>query len=219
MIMTRLASITSFGDAARSARLLPAALGLNLTSAGIPCIYYGTEQGFNGADPRTDDNSYSDVFLRECMFGGDFGSFRSSGKHFFNEKNEIYRFVQKVIRLRREHLELSRGRQYLRPVSESGRDGEFYYPQPVNGELHWVIAWSRIFAGSESLCAINTDTERELTLWIVVDSAIHAAGSTMNCLFSTDALQLGRSVSVMPIEGSAVQITVPAAGFVVYGQG
>lgn len=207
------------GDAARSARLLPAALGLNLTSAGIPCIYYGTEQGFNGADPRTDDNSFSDVFLRECMFGGDFGSFRSSGKHFFNEKNEIYRFVQKVTRLRREHLELSRGRQYLRPVSESGRDGEFYYPQPVNGELHWVIAWSRIFAGSESLCAINTDTERELTLWIVVDSAIYAAGSTMTCLFSTDALQLGRSVSVMPIEGSAVQITVPAAGFVVYGQG
>ncbi len=84
------------GDAARSARLLPAALGLNLTSAGIPCIYYGTEQSFNGADQRTDDDSYSDVFLRECMFGGTFGSFQSTGKHFFNEDNIVYRFVQEV---------------------------------------------------------------------------------------------------------------------------
>lgn len=203
------------GDDARSIRLLPAALGLNLTSAGVPCIYYGTEQGFNGADPRLDDDSYSDVFLRECMFGGSFGSFQSNGKHFFNEDSEIYRFVQDVTRIRRENIALRRGRQYLRQVSESGED--FYYPQPVNGELHWVIAWSRIFAGSECLCAINTDTERELTLWIVVDSAIHsAAGSAMSCIFSTDSLQVGTSVPVLPLQGSAVRITVPAAGFVVY---
>jgi glycosidase len=205
------------GDADRSVRLLPAALGLNLTSAGIPCIYYGTEQGFNGADPRSDDDSYSDVFLRECMFGGNFGSFQSTGRHFFNENNPVYRFIQKVTSLRREHLELSRGRQYLRQVSESGKEGEFYYPQPINGVLHWVIAWSRIFAGSECLCAINTDTERALTLWILVDSGIHAMpGSTMVCLFSTDALQVGQSVPVIAHQCYAVRITVPAAGFVVY---
>jgi glycosidase len=205
------------GDAARSVRLLPAALGLNLTSAGIPCIYYGTEQGFNGADPRNDDDSYSDVFLRECMFGGSFGSFQSIGKHFFNEDNEIYRFVQKLTRLRHEHLALSRGRQYLRPVSESGRADEFYYPQPVNGELHWVIAWSRIFAGSECLCAINTDTDQALTLWIVVDSDLHPAlGAVMSCIFSTDSAQVGQCVPVTHCMGSALRITVPAAGFVVY---
>ena len=203
------------GDDARSILLLPAALGLNLTSAGVPCIYYGTEQGFNGADPRTDDDSYSDVFLRECMFGGNFGSFQSAGKHFFNEDSLIYRFVKEVTRLRRENIPLRRGRQYLRQVSANGHD--FYYPQPLNGELHWVIAWSRIFAGSECLCAINTDTERELSLWIVIDNAFHSApSSTMACIFSTDSLQIGKSVPVLPYSGSSVHITVPAAGFVVY---
>ena len=204
------------GDSERSLRLLPAALGLNLTSAGIPCIYYGTEQGFNGADRRSDDNSFSDVFLRECMFGGAFGSFQSSGNHFFNEDNEIFRFVGEVSELRRKHIALRRGRQYLRPVSESGREGEFFYPQPVNGELHWVIAWSRIFAGSEYLCAINTDTERELTLWVVVDHVIHAGQGRMQCIYSSDSLQVGESSAVVSVDGSAVQIRVPAAGFVVY---
>jgi len=204
------------GDAERSSRLLAAALGLNLTSAGIPCIYYGTEQAFNGADRRSDDDSYSDVFLRECMFGGGFGSFQSTGKHFFNENHEIYRFVQEVTRMRSEHIALRRGRQYLRPVSESGREGEFYYPQPVYGELHWVVAWSRIYAGSEFLCAINTDTERELTLWVLVDSSINAAPGTMSCIYSTDSRQRGESSPVIAANGSAVRITVPPAGFVVY---
>jgi len=207
------------GDAARSARLLPAALGLNLLSAGIPCIYYGTEQAFNGADRRTDDDSYSDVFLRECMFGGGFGSFQSSGKHFFNEQHEVYRFVQDVTRLRREHIALRRGRQYLRQVSESGREGEFYYPQPVNGELHWVVAWSRIYAGSEFLCAINTDTEHDIQLWVVVDSRINSSPGTMSCLYSTDARQCGEPAPLIAVHGSALQIRVPAAGFVVYCQG
>jgi len=204
------------GDAERSSRLLPAALGLNLTSAGIPCIYYGTEQAFNGADLRRDDDSYSDVFLRECMFGGGFGSFQSTGKHFFNENHEVYRFIQEVSGLRREHIALRRGRQYLRAVSESGRAGEFYYPRPVNGELHWVIAWSRIFAGSEYLCAINTDIERDLDVWVVVDNGINSAPGVMHCLFSTDTVQRGGSVPVIAVHGSSVRIRVPAAGFVVY---
>jgi hypothetical protein len=41
------------------------------------------EQAFNGAG----DN---DRYLRECMFGGKFGSIQSSGLHFFNEEHKIY---------------------------------------------------------------------------------------------------------------------------------
>jgi len=70
-----------------SYKFLPVALGLNLTTAGIPCIYYATEQVFNGAYHRTgDDISYSDTFLHECTFRGAYGSFQSTGRHFFNEK-------------------------------------------------------------------------------------------------------------------------------------
>ena len=204
------------GDRSDSYQLLPVALGLNLTATGIPCIYYGTEQGFNGADQRTDDDSYSDVFLRECMFGGPFGSLQSTGRHFFREDHEIYRFTKEVCALRREHIALRRGRQYLREVSGSGREGEFYFPQPINGELRWVVAWSRLFAEREYLCAVNTDTAHALTVWITVDHDVHPPGGRMRCLFSTDATQRMQEVEIVAKNGSAIHITVPPAGFVVY---
>ena len=198
-------------------RYLRCALGLNLTSAGIPCLYYGTEQGFNGADQRRgDDDAYSDVFLRECMFGGPFGSLQSTGRHFFTEAHEIYRFIQAICALRRQHIALRRGRQYLREVSASGEDGDFHYPQPLGGALRWVVAWSRIFADREYLCAINTDAEQALHVWVTVDDALHSEGSQMRCLFSTDPAQQDRAVAVSARNGSAVRISVPPAGFVVY---
>ena len=57
-------------------KLLLNALALNATTLGIPCIYYGTEQGFDGAG----DN---DRYIREAMFGGMFGAFRSCDRHCF----------------------------------------------------------------------------------------------------------------------------------------
>lgn len=193
------------------------ALALNLATAGIPCLYYGTEQGFNGADHRKgDDDSYSDVFLRECMFGGPFGSLQSTGRHFFNEGHEIYQFIKKVCKLRQQHVALRRGRQYLRSVSAAGAEGDFRYPQPINGELRWVVAWSRIFADQEYLCAINTDTSQPLTVWATVDHHINPPGRTMKCLLSTDPAQKGSAVTIEPRNGSAVLVAVPSAGFVVY---
>jgi len=198
-------------------RFLIPALGLNLTSVGIPCIYYGTEQGFNGADDRTgDDASYSDVFLRECMFGGLFGSLQSTGRHFFNENHEVFRFIRDICALRKDRMELRRGRQYLRQVSATGREGEFYYPQLISRELRWVVAWSRIFADRECLCAISTDPNQRLSVWVTVDHQIHQDGLPMKCLYSSDPMQKGTEVAIEAVNGSAVRITVPAAGYVVY---
>ena len=207
------------GQGMDSYKLLKAAIGLNLTSAGIPCIYYGTEQGFNGADFRLKDDSYSDVFLRECMFGGPFGSLQSAGRHFFNEWHEIYKFMKKLCDLRKEHLALRRGRQYLREVSASGNEGEFYYPQPVCGEMRHVFAWSRIFSDSEYLCAINTFINEPLTVWVTLDHKLNPPGKEMECLLSTEANECespGIRRTVEAKNGSAIQITVPGAGFVVY---
>jgi glycosidase len=201
-----------------SARFLRVAVGLNLATSGIPCIYYGTEQAFDGTDHRTgDDDDYSDVFLRECMFGGPFGSHQSTQRHFFDENHEIYRFMQRLAALRRDHFALRRGRQYLREVSASGQNGDFHYPRTIGGELRWVVAWSRIFADQEYLCAVCTDPDRTLTVWATVDHSLHAPGvSPMTCLFSSDPSQEGSTVAVEAANGSAIRITVPAAGFVVY---
>ncbi len=201
-----------------SHKYLRGAIALNLATAGIPCLYYGTEQAFNGADHRSgdQDKDYSDAFLRECMFGGAFGSLQSKDRHFFNEDNEFYVFTREVCTLRREHMALRRGRQYLRQVSQDGTS--FHYPTMVDNELRWVVAWSRIFNNRELLCAISTDADREITVWATVDSSIYAPGDTMTCLFSTDQAQPGQQVQVDERNGSSIRITVPPAGFVVFGK-
>ncbi|HWR01232.1 MAG TPA: alpha-amylase family glycosyl hydrolase [Chlorobaculum sp.] len=205
------------GDSPESPARLKLALGLNLATAGIPCIYYGTEQAFDGADRRCGDDSYSDVFLRECMFGGPFGTHRSRGRHFFDESHDVYRFVGRLSGLRQREVALRRGRQYLRQVSASGDEGDFWYPQPVDGKLFWVVAWSRIFATSECLCAINTSLGQALTVSVVVDRKLHEDGRPMSCLFSTDESQEGTTAGITWRDcGATVRITVPPGGFVVY---
>src|SRR6266849_9146811 len=44
-------------------KLMVSAIALNLCTLGIPCIYYGSEQGFDGAGGN-------DLYIREAMFGG-----------------------------------------------------------------------------------------------------------------------------------------------------
>lgn len=205
------------GDKADSYNHLCAALGLNLTTAGIPCIYYGTEQGFNGADKRRfEENAptdFSDAFLRECMFGGPFGSLQSSGRHFFNEQHDVYRFIHRLAELRRNHIALRRGRQYLRQISADGIS--FFYPQPLGGELRWVVAWSRLFLDHEIVCAMST-SDHDLEAWITLDHKIHNGKGTLTCLLSTDSTQEGSTIQVQARNGSAIQVRVPAYGFMVF---
>jgi hypothetical protein len=156
------------------------------------------------------------VFLRECMFGGAFGSFQSTSRHFFDEQHEAYRFLQELTALRRSHIALRRGRQYLRQVSASGSEGDFWFPQPIGGRLRWVVAWSRIFADSEFVCAVNTDPGQPITAWVTLDHGLNPPGTSMECLLSTDGGAKGSAVIVEAKNGSAIRITVPAAGFVVY---
>lgn len=206
------------GEQPDSFRYLPLVLGLNLTTAGIPCLYYGTEQNFNGADKRRfvegSKNDYSDAFLRECMFGGAFGSLQSTGRHFFKESHDTYQFIRRLVDVRNERIALRRGRQYLRQVSQVGHS--FYYPEPVGGQLRWVVAWSRLFADTECLCAINT-ANRDLEMWITLDHKTHNASGELSCLVSTDLSQQGESVPVKARNGSAIHVRVPAFGFVLYG--
>lgn len=198
------------GDKANDGyRHLKAVLGLNLTSMGIPCLYYGSEQGFDGAG----DN---DRYLRECMFGGCFGSLKSSGRHFFDESHEIYRFIADVIALRGQHLALRRGRQYLREISASGKPGTFGPPIMIGGEVRSLVPWSRLFAGTEILLAINTDVDGERAAWVTVDATLQADTATLTCLYSSDPAQIGAIVPVEPRNGRAAWIKAPPGGFVVY---
>ncbi|MDD5411350.1 MAG: alpha-amylase family glycosyl hydrolase, partial [Methylobacter sp.] len=189
---------------------LRAVLALNLTSMGIPCLFYGTEQAFDGAG----DN---DRYLRECMFGGDFGSLQSSHRHFFNEDHEIYRFIADILNIRKGHLALRRGRQYLREISASGDAGSFGYPHMIGGRILSVVPWSRIFSNQEMVLAINTDVDQSRTAWVTIDNNLHGDNSKfLTCSYSTDSAQIGSEIEVEARNGKAVRLTVPTGGFVIY---
>ncbi len=96
-------------------KLLINVLALNTTTLGIPCIYYGTEQGFDGEGD-------SDRYIREAMFGGEFGAFRARQRHFFNENQPVYQELAKILAVRKEKIALRRGRQYLREISGDGQN-------------------------------------------------------------------------------------------------
>jgi glycosidase len=194
---------------ANAAKVVLNVLALNAMTLGIPCIYYGSEQCFDG-------EGGSDRYIRESMFGGEFGAFRSRGVHFFNEENPVYQELAKVLDIRRKNIVLRRGRQYLRPISDANDGVRFGLPQMVGNQMRSVVPWSRIFNGKEMVLAINTDYDQPRTAWVTIDNELHQAGDGLKCIYSTDATQIGQVVTVEARNGKAVLVTVPAVGFVIF---
>ncbi len=184
-------------------------LALNATTLGIPCIYYGSEQCFDGAGGN-------DRYIREAMFGGEFGAFRSRRRHFFDEDGPVYRELAKILALRKQRIALRRGRQYLREISGDGRN--FGLPRMIGGQLRSVVPWARIFDDREMLLAVNTDPDQARTAWATVDNDLHRDGERLACIYSSDPAQVGGGEAVRTLGngGKAVSLTVPAAGFVIY---
>lgn len=83
-----------FGADPDADKVLFNALAFDATTVGIPCVYYGTEQGFDG-------QGSDDRYIREAMFGGLFGAFRSKDRHFFNEENPIYQQLAQILSIRK----------------------------------------------------------------------------------------------------------------------
>ncbi len=188
-------------------RVILNALALNATTMGIPCVYYGSEQAFDG-------EGGNDRYLREAMFGGMFGAFRSHNRHCFREDFPVYGELAKILKIRREKLPLRRGRQFLRKISGDGE--HFGLPEMVGGQIRSVVPWSRVFNDQEILLAINTDYDQARTAWVTIDDGLHEAGQKLSCLYSTDFNQIGQAVETESRNGRAVEITVPAAGFVIF---
>jgi len=182
-------------------------MALNATTLGIPCIYYGSEQAFDGEGGE-------DRYIREAMFGGNFGAFRSASRHCFNEDSYIYRELGEILAFRKKEIVLRRGRQYLREISGDGVN--FGLPQVVGDRMLSVVAWSRIFNDREILLAINTDSYNARNAWVTVDDSLHNEGSKLKCIYSTDKGQHGQGLNIEMRNGKAVFLNVPAAGFVIY---
>ena len=193
----------------RGEKVILNVLALNALTLGIPCIYYGSEQCFDG-------EGGNDRYIREAMFGGEFGAFRTRGVHFFDENNRVYQELAKILDIRQKNIVLRRGRQYLREISAANDGVNFSLPEMVGREIRSVVPWSRIFSTKEMLLAINTNDDQPRTAWVTIDNELHEIGDVLQCTYSTDAGQIGQSGGVEAWNGKAVLITVPAAGFVIF---
>lgn len=198
---------TRFCGDGEGKKLVVAGLATNMMTLGIPCIFYGTEQGFDG-------HGDSDKYLRESMFGGQYGPFRSKDRHCFDTNNPVYQEFGKLAALRRKHLALRRGRQYLREISGNGKD--FGLPQLFGSKMKSLVAWSRVFDRHELLCVLNTDTEKWTTAWVTLDLGLHEEGEKLECVYRWPPLEKQEILEVDSRNGRAVRVSAPPAGFAMY---
>ena len=154
---------------------------------GIPCVYYGTEQGLHG--------SGSDPAVREALWGG-------PG---FNQANPFYVQIQKIAAVRAAEPALRYGRFYFRPIS--GDRVNF----GISGTSPGVLAFSRILNDQEVLTVANFDTTAPQTVWGILDQNLSASGDAIHILYSNQPAPTAPSavaqlpagtISVDEIDGS-----------------
>jgi glycosidase len=187
-------------------------LALNATTLGIPCIYYGSEQCFDGQGD-------SDRYIRESMFGGEFGAFRTRLRHFFDEDAGVYPQLARVLALRREKIALRRGRQYLCEISGDGQN--FGLPRILGDRMLSVVPWMRLFDDQQLLLALNTDPVQPRTAWVSLKTGLgdppFPARRRLARLYPADSAQPGTELVVQTAgERQVVQLTLPPAGFAIY---
>jgi glycosidase len=102
-----------------------------LTHIGIPCLYYGTEQGFDGGGD-------SDVFVRACMF---------------SEHHPIYQTIARLARIRAAEPALRYGRQHFLETSADGKQFSF------SDRAKSLLAYSRNLDSDELVICLNLGTD------------------------------------------------------------
>jgi glycosidase len=152
---------------------------------GIPCLYYGTEQGLHGAG--------SDPAVREALWGG-------PG---FNEQASFYREIQKIAAVRARQPALRYGRFYFRPVSG---DGQTF---GVSSFAQGVLAFSRILNDEEMIVLANTSPSQGQSLDVIIESQLSKPGDAYRISYSNKPSPTGPSavketgaVSVHEVDGT-----------------
>jgi glycosidase len=130
---------------------------------GIPCIYYGTEQGLSG-------NGSADKNVREALWGR---------PGVFDEADPFYVALQNIAAVRAGNAALRYGRQYFRPVSG---DRKTFGPSVFTPG---VLAFSRILNESETVVIANTNINSGVELSVLIDAVLNPVGAVFATLFSS----------------------------------
>ncbi|UJR86649.1 alpha-amylase family glycosyl hydrolase [Sandaracinus amylolyticus] len=132
--------VPRFLSTGASVESLHAALFHLLTWDGVPCLYYGTEQLFDGgADPAN----------REDMWDGN----PARGLAPFDTENPTFEHVRSLIALRRAHPALRRGRTTIRWATDRER----------GASDHGLLAFERETTDETLLVVLNTAADQTST--------------------------------------------------------
>jgi glycosidase len=138
---------------------------------GIPCLYYGTEQGLQGTVNRQQTPSLdSNESVREALWG--------KQPVAFDTAHSLYTEVRKLARLRRDEPPLRYGRLYFREVSGNRRD--FGLSSGTGG----ILAFSRILADREVLVVANTHPRQRFVGFVVVDLDLNQQPRKLEVVYS-----------------------------------
>ncbi len=132
---------------------------------GIPCIYYGTEQGLHGWSPTGQD----DPAVREALWGI---------APTFPKTTSFYLEMQKIVAVRNAQPALRYGRFYFRPISGDG------FNFGVSTFSNGILAWSRILNDEEVIVVANTDAATPRAVDVILDANLSAAGQNLQILYS-----------------------------------
>jgi hypothetical protein len=128
---------------------------------GIPCLYYGTEQGLHGRG--------SDPAVREALWGI---------SPLFPKNGFFYQEIQKITTVRRAEPALRYGRFYFRPVSG---DGQTFGVSPFPGG---VLAVSRILNDQEVIVVANTSTSMQQSVDVLLEILLSQEHAKYRILYS-----------------------------------
>lgn len=156
-----------------------ASIGYILCAMGTPCIYYGTEQGFEGKG--------SDGQMREAMF--DRGT---PGRNLLNPQCTLYKQISAISAVMRSNEALRFGRMYFREISGDG----VHFGLPFGQE--YTLAFSRILYPHEILVAYNVSHQARSD-FVIVDAILHKPGDEMNFLYGKSG-----SITVQQASGGAL---------------
>jgi hypothetical protein len=157
-----------------------------LALPGIPCIYYGTEQGLHGHG--------TDEAVREALWGGP--GFPTGGP--------FYQAIKSIADTRNQQPALRYGRFYFRPVSG---DGVKFGVSPYPGG---VLAFSRILNDQEVVVVANTSTTQpQNSLYVIIENDLSAPNAAMKILYSNNAtpaspgnVEVKSNVTVQEVDGT-----------------
>jgi alpha-amylase len=166
---------------------LKVALTFLYTSRGIPCLYYGTEQGFNGT---------TDPYDREDMFAGKFKD-GPAGMDSFNMTHPLFLLTAQLNNFRRLYPALQIG-SHVNQWNDPDSPGLFAYARRLQSGA----------TTQEAFVVFNTSTSSQT---LTNRSTAFAAGTQIVNLLDTNevlTVQAGPQTPLITVPGTTAKIFV-----------